>query len=64
MPDPEGWPDVSGLTTGELQRTSGELAAGLALARPDSPARAAILAYLSAIDAELDRRRRIARADS
>ena len=64
MPDPDGWPDVAGLTTGELQRTSGELAASLSLAGPDSPTRGPILAYLSAINAELVRRRRIARADS
>jgi hypothetical protein len=64
MPEPDGWPDVRRLTTGELERTSGELAASLALARPDSPARGPILAYLSAIDAELVRRRRIARSDS
>jgi len=45
--------DVSGLTASELERTRRELAANLALVRPDSPARAPILAHLSAIDAEL-----------
>jgi len=60
MPEPDGWPDVSGLTNGELQRLSGELAADLALARPGSPTRAAVLAYVGAINAELGRRQRIA----
>ena len=45
--------DVSGLTIGELERTRRELAANLALVRPDSPARAPILAHISAIDTEL-----------
>ena len=48
--------DVSGLTTSELERTRRELAANLALVRPDSPARAPILAHISAIDTELARR--------
>jgi len=48
--------DVSGLTTGELERTRRELAANLALVRPDSPARGPILAHISAIDTELARR--------
>jgi hypothetical protein len=48
--------DVSGLTASELERTRRELAANLALVRPDSPARAPILAHISAIDTELDRR--------
>jgi hypothetical protein len=45
--------DVSGLTASQLERTRRELTANLALARPDSPARVPILAYLSAIDTEL-----------
>ena len=48
--------DVSGLTTGELERTRRELAANLAMVRPDSPARGPILAHISAIDTELARR--------
>ena len=48
--------DVSGLTASELERTRRELAANLALVRPDSPARAPILAQISAIDTELARR--------
>ena len=51
--DPQRRHDASGLTAGELDRTRRELAASLALARPDSPARAPILAHLAAIDAEL-----------
>jgi hypothetical protein len=53
---PEGYcrpRDVSGLTTSELERTRRELAANLALVRPDSPARAPILAHIGAIDTEL-----------
>jgi len=46
-------PQVSALTTCELERTRRELAASLALARPGSLARVPILAHLSAIDAEL-----------
>jgi hypothetical protein len=45
--------DVSGLTAGQLERARRELAANLALVRPDSPARVPILAHLSAIDTEL-----------
>jgi hypothetical protein len=56
MPDPGRPPAVSGMTSGELERTRRELAASLALARPDSPARAPILTHISAIDAELARR--------
>jgi hypothetical protein len=44
--------DVSGLSAGELERARRELAASLALVRPDSPARVPIVAHLSAIDAE------------
>ncbi len=44
---------ASGLTPAELDRTRRELAAALALARPDSPARGPILAQMAAIDAEL-----------
>ncbi len=44
--------DVSARTASELQRARRELAASLALTRPDSPARVPIEAHLSAIDAE------------
>ncbi len=64
VPDLGRPPDVSGLTVGELERTRCELRASLALARPDSLARGPILAHLSAIDAELDQRRRAAGAES
>jgi len=45
--------DVAGLTVGELERAKRDLAASLAMVRPDSPARVPILAHLSAIDTEL-----------
>jgi hypothetical protein len=45
--------DVTALTGRELQQARRELAASLALARPDSPARVPILAQMTAIDAEL-----------
>ena len=48
--------DVTALTLAELQRARRELAASLALARPDSPIRAPIQAQLTMIDAELARR--------
>ncbi len=55
-----GWPvrdhDVTTLTSRELEVARRELAASLALARPDSPARGPILAHLNAIDAELAER--------
>jgi hypothetical protein len=53
--------DVRGQTAGELERARRELAASLALARPDSPIRAPIEAHMTAIDAELAERTR--RAD-
>jgi len=53
MPDVIRPLDAGELTAGGLERTRRELQASLALARPDSPARVPILAYLSAIDAEL-----------
>jgi hypothetical protein len=49
-------PDVTGLTSGELDRARRELQASLALARPGSPMRGPIQAHLSAIDTELARR--------
>ena len=52
-PDPGRVPDVSGLTSVELERTRRELAASLTLARPDSPVRGPILTQLTAIDTEL-----------
>jgi len=56
VPDPGRCPEVSGLTSGELERIGRELRVSLALARPDSAARGPILAHLSAIDAELAER--------
>jgi len=49
---------VSGLSTGELEHARRELAASLALSRPDSPIRTPIEARMSAIDAELAERTR------
>jgi hypothetical protein len=48
--------DVTTLTGNELEVARRELAASLALARPDSAVRRPILSRLSAIAAELDRR--------
>jgi hypothetical protein len=48
--------DVTTLTGYELEVARRELAASLALARPDSAVRGPILSRLSAITAELDRR--------
>jgi hypothetical protein len=45
--------DVTALTGRELEQARRELAASLALARPDSPVRAPILAQMTAIEAEL-----------
>jgi hypothetical protein len=45
--------DVAGLTDAELDRARRELAASLALARPDSPIRVPILSHMNAIDTEL-----------
>jgi len=56
MPDLHRAHDVSGMTSGDLERARRQLQASLALARPDSPARVPILAYLSAIDTELAQR--------
>jgi anti-sigma regulatory factor (Ser/Thr protein kinase) len=53
MTDPGRLPDVSGLTSVELERTRRDLAASLALARPDSPVRVPILTHMTAIDTEL-----------
>jgi len=52
-PAPGRPPDVTALSSGELERTRRELAASLALTRPGSPARLPIQAHLTAIDAEL-----------
>jgi len=54
--EPGRLPEVAGLTSGELDRTRRELQASLALARPGSPMRGPILAYLSTIETELSRR--------
>jgi len=48
--------DVHGLTAPELDQTRRDLAASLALAKPDSPIRAPILAHMDAIDTELAER--------
>jgi len=56
MPDLIRSHDVAGLTAGELERARRELRAGLALVRPDSPARVPILAHIGAIDTELAER--------
>ena len=53
MPDPGRPPDVSGRTSGELERTRRELQAALALARAGSPALVPIRVHLAAIAAEL-----------
>jgi hypothetical protein len=45
--------DVSGLTTGELQRARRELETSLALARPGSMTSMPIMAQIRAIDAAL-----------
>jgi hypothetical protein len=45
--------DVAGLSDAELDRARRELAASLALARPDSPIRVPVLSHIAAIDAEL-----------
>jgi hypothetical protein len=57
VPDPGRPPEVSGMTSAELQRARRDLEVSLALAFPGSPVRVPILAHLSAIDAELDQRR-------
>ena len=54
--------DVSSLSDSELQRARRDLAASLALARPDSPIRAPILAHMDAIDTERAERERTASA--
>jgi hypothetical protein len=48
--------DVTALTAGELERARRDLAASLALIRPDSPVRVPILAQMSAIDTALAER--------
>ena len=48
--------DVTTLTGHELEVARRDLATSLALARPDSAMRGPILAQLSAVTAELDRR--------
>lgn len=53
MPDPGRLPDVAGMTADELKQTRRHLRASLALAKPESPVRAPILAHIIAIDAEL-----------
>jgi hypothetical protein len=45
--------NVGRLTASELERARRELAASLALARPDSPIRTPILSHMTAIDTEL-----------
>jgi hypothetical protein len=53
MPDLHRVHDVSGHTSGDLERARRELTASLALIRPGSPARVPIMAQMSAIDTEL-----------
>ena len=48
--------DVHRLTLSELDRARRELAASLALSRPDSPIRLPTLSHMSAIDTELAKR--------
>ena len=48
--------DVTALTACDLERARRELAASLALTRPESLARTPTLAHLTAIDIELTRR--------
>jgi hypothetical protein len=48
--------NVASLTEAELDRARRELAASLALARPDSPIRVPILSHMTAIDTELAER--------
>jgi hypothetical protein len=48
--------NVSRMTATELERARRELAASVALSRPDSPIRAPILSHMSAIDTELRKR--------
>jgi hypothetical protein len=48
--------DVSALTADELQRVKRDLQVSLSLAMPGSAIREPILAQMSAIDVELDRR--------
>ncbi len=50
-------PDVTNLTSAELERARRDLEVSLALAFPGSPVRVPILAHLGAIDAELTERR-------
>jgi hypothetical protein len=64
VPDPGRPPQVSALTSRELERARRELRASLALARPGSPARGPILAHLTAIDTELNQRQRAAGTDT
>ena len=45
--------DVRTLAASELERTRRDLAASLALVRPDSPTRVPILRAMTAVDAEL-----------
>jgi hypothetical protein len=48
--------DVSGLTTGQLERARRDLQISLALALPGSAVRVSILAEMTAIDTELAER--------
>jgi hypothetical protein len=50
--------NVTSLTAAELERARRELAASLALSRPESPIVAPTEAHIAAIDAELAERRR------
>jgi hypothetical protein len=48
--------DVSRMSSPELQRARRDLQVSLSLAMPDSAVREPILAHMTAIDAELERR--------
>jgi hypothetical protein len=56
-------PDVTSLTSAELERARRDLEVSLALAFPGSPVRVPILEHLGAIDAELTERRTAGRED-
>ncbi len=53
MPDAGRLPELSTLTSGELERTCRDLTTALALARPGSPAQTPIQTHLAAINTEL-----------
>jgi hypothetical protein len=56
VPDPGRPPDITALTSGELERTRRDLAISMALIGPGSPAAIPIAAHINAIDTELAQR--------